>query len=175
MTVSAENNVALQQALEYAVECHAGMFDRMGSPFVLHAIRVAQKQDSYDGQIVAVLHDTIEKGRATADSIAGRFGADIAEAVQLLTHDKSIPYMDYIRTLAGNRLAAMVKLADIEDNSDVRRMVSQECRSNRSSRPYLLEQLKRIAMRKLSEQYVVGRVRRNFALHRNMGRTGRSN
>lgn len=122
MPASVENSVALQQALEYAMQCHAGMFDRTGSPFVLHVLRVGMKQTTYDGQIVGFLHDTIEKGNATKQGIAERFGEDIAEAVHLLTHVKPLPYMEYIAALAGNLLASMVKLADIEDNSDVRRM-----------------------------------------------------
>lgn len=122
MSVSVVDNIVLQQAIESAVMFHSGQFDRTGSPFVLHVIRVAMKQHTPQGQIVGLLHDAIEKGGARREGIAAQFGEDVAHAVHLLTHIKPMPYMEYIASLAGNQLASMVKLADIEDNSDVRRM-----------------------------------------------------
>lgn len=122
MNDTVADNIVLAQALEAAVLFHSGQFDRTGNPFALHVIRVSMKQQSLVGQIVGLLHDAIEKGGARADKICEQFGSEVGEAVQLLTHIKPMPYMEYIKALSKNRLASMVKLSDIEDNADVRRM-----------------------------------------------------
>lgn len=46
----------------------------------------------------------------------------ILDALKLLTHDKSVPYMDYIRKIAENPVARAVKLADLLHNSDLSRL-----------------------------------------------------
>ena len=50
------------------------------------------------------------------------FSADTIEALRLLTHEKSVPYMDYIAALKGNSIARKVKLADLAHNSDIGRL-----------------------------------------------------
>ena len=50
------------------------------------------------------------------------FSADTIEALRLLTHEKSVPYMDYIAALKGNPIARKVKLADLAHNSDIGRL-----------------------------------------------------
>lgn len=44
--------------------------------------------------------------------------AEIVDALRLLTHDESEPYLDYVRRIAesGNRLAIAVKLNDLHHN-----------------------------------------------------------
>ena len=44
------------------------------------------------------------------------------EALQLLTHDDSTPYMDYVAALKHNPIARAVKLADLRHNSDSTRL-----------------------------------------------------
>jgi len=39
-----------------------------------------------------------------------------------VTHRPDVPYFDYIRAISGNPLATEVKLADLEDNCDLRRL-----------------------------------------------------
>ena len=40
----------------------------------------------------------------------------------MLTHDRSVPYMEYIAGLKDNALAKKVKMADLLHNSDVTRL-----------------------------------------------------
>lgn len=44
--------------------------------------------------------------------------AEIVDAIRLLTHDKSEPYLDYVRHIAesGNKIAIVVKLNDLRHN-----------------------------------------------------------
>ena len=44
------------------------------------------------------------------------------EALALMTHDKSVPYMDYVERIRENRIARTVKLADLRHNSDLTRL-----------------------------------------------------
>ena len=40
----------------------------------------------------------------------------------MLTHDDSVPYMDYVKEIAKNPVAKAVKLADLRHNSDLTRL-----------------------------------------------------
>lgn len=47
---------------------------------------------------------------------------EVIEALKLLTHDESVPYLEYVRSLKPNPLARAVKLADLRHNSDLSRL-----------------------------------------------------
>lgn len=47
---------------------------------------------------------------------------EIINHVRLLTHDKSVPYLDYIAAIKGDPVACEVKLADLRHNSDLCRL-----------------------------------------------------
>ena len=40
----------------------------------------------------------------------------------MMTHDKSVPYLEYVASLRDNPLARTVKLADLRHNSDLSRL-----------------------------------------------------
>lgn len=44
------------------------------------------------------------------------------EALKTLTHDKSVPYFDYIDKINKNPLARKVKLSDLKDNMNLKRL-----------------------------------------------------
>ncbi len=44
------------------------------------------------------------------------------EAISLMTHDKSVPYMEYVQQIKKNKIAATVKRADLMHNSDLSRL-----------------------------------------------------
>ncbi|MDB5296219.1 MAG: relA, partial [Phycisphaerales bacterium] len=46
----------------------------------------------------------------------------VVRAVELLTHDPAESYADYVVRLKPDRLARAVKLADLADNADLRRV-----------------------------------------------------
>ena len=50
------------------------------------------------------------------------FSARVMEALRLLTHDPSVPYLEYVASLKGNPIARAVKLADLAHNSDLTRL-----------------------------------------------------
>lgn len=117
-----ENNV-LSTALRIAMIAHEGQVDRAGKEYIWHPLTVASMTSSFDEAITAILHDVMEDSNYTAESLrlAG-IPEHIIEALCLLTHEKSEPYMDYVRRIKSNPLARAVKLADLKHNSDLSRL-----------------------------------------------------
>ena len=113
----------LQRALEIAVTAHAGQVQKDGSPYVLHPIRLALGLPAGPAQIVAILHDVVEDTTVTlADLAAEGFAPEVLDAVALLTKPDGADYMAYVEKIAANPIARAVKLADLEDNMNLRRI-----------------------------------------------------
>lgn len=114
-----------EAALGIAVEAHRGQVDKGGEPYVTHPIRVAFKCRSADAKVVALLHDVLEDGGSvwTAEAL-GMAGipARLVRTVLVLTKAEGESYDEYLGRVALNPLAVEVKLADLEDNMDVRRL-----------------------------------------------------
>ena len=73
--------------------------------------------------IVALLHDVVEDTDYTLEDIAAMgFGQDVVDALALMTHDKSVPYLEYVAKIKDNLIARTVKLADLAHNSDPTRL-----------------------------------------------------
>lgn len=99
--------------------------DKAGEPYILHCLRVMNNLHTQDKeiQIMAILHDCVEDGVCTYTNLSDLgFSQRVIEGVRLLTHNKSTPYMDYIKMIATNKDATLVKLADLKDNSDISRL-----------------------------------------------------
>lgn len=112
----------LERALQIAVQAHAGQKDRSGEPYIFHPLRVMARCTSPDGRIVALLHDVVEDTPVTFEQIsAAGFSARILDVLRLVTHAPEVSYEDYIATIATDPTATEVKIADLEDNSDIRR------------------------------------------------------
>lgn len=113
----------LSKAIVIATKAHDGQVDKGGSPYILHPLRVMFKMSSEDLKIVAVLHDVIEDTETMLYDLEGAgFTKEIIDAVECLTRRDNEGYMDFIKRCKGNRLALLVKLADLEDNSDISRI-----------------------------------------------------
>lgn len=109
-----------ESALRFAMDAHSGQIDKGWTPYIQHLLGVWSRvrQASLTTQIVALLHDTVEDTDIVLDDIQREFGFAVAEAVEILTHDKKIRYTAYIENIAAskNRSAILVKLADLQDN-----------------------------------------------------------
>lgn len=111
-----------KKAMSIAYKAHHGQFDKSAVPYIFHPIHLAEQMETEEECIVALLHDVVEDTELTIEYLATEFSDDIIQAIKLLTHDDSVPYMDYIKNLKSNPLAKKVKLADLEHNSDTTRM-----------------------------------------------------
>ena len=111
------------KAMKLAYKAHEGQVDRSGVPYIFHPIHLAEQMETEDEICTALLHDVAEDSDCTIEDLKKEgFSADTIEALRLLTHEKSVPYMDYIAALKGNPIARKVKLADLAHNSDIGRM-----------------------------------------------------
>lgn len=116
----------LANAIALASEGFKNKTDKSGEPYILHCLRVMNNLHTKDKELqtIAILHDCVEDGVCTLDQLRTfyNFPGRVIHAIFLLTHDKDEPYMDYIKRLATNTDARLVKLADLKDNSDITRL-----------------------------------------------------
>ena len=112
----------LEKAIGIAVSAHRGQKDRYGAPYILHPLRVMQRLSTPDQQIVGVLHDVVEDTDWTFERLAEEgFPESLLEALKAVTKKKGEDYDDFVKRSAANPVARRVKLADLEDNMDLRR------------------------------------------------------
>ena len=112
----------LEKAIAIAVEAHRGQKDRYGISYILHPIRVMCRLDDVTERTVAILHDVVEDTDWTLKDLEEEgFPRPIIEALDSVTKRKAEPYEDFVQRSARNHLGRKVKLADLEDNMDVRR------------------------------------------------------
>ena len=115
----------LSKAIAIAANGFVNKTDKAGEPYIMHCIRVMHRLYTEDKelQIIAILHDCIEDGVCTyEDLIREKFSQRVMYALGLLTHDKKMPYQDYIKKMVTNEDARLVKLSDLKDNSDITRL-----------------------------------------------------
>lgn len=114
-------NIAI--ALKLATRVHAEQTDKVGAPYILHLFRVMNRVATENEKIVALLHDTMEDCGVTRDDLAREgFSEEVIGAVEALTHGSGESYTDFVRRAATNPIARAVKIADLEDNMDIRRL-----------------------------------------------------
>ncbi|MBR2778975.1 MAG: HD domain-containing protein [Firmicutes bacterium] len=106
------------KALEIAWKAHEGQKDKGGHPYIRHPLSVAGQLDTEEEIMTALLHDVVEDTDYTLNDLKREgFPPAVIEALQLLTHDPEVEYMDYVRRIRPNALARRVKLADLWHNS----------------------------------------------------------
>jgi (p)ppGpp synthase/HD superfamily hydrolase len=113
----------LERALQIAVQAHAGQKDKSGAAYIFHPIRVMMRCTTPEAMIVGLLHDVVEDTPVTFEELeAEGFPPDVMAALRLLTHASEVPYEDYIQQVKTHPIATEAKLADLEDNMDIRRL-----------------------------------------------------
>jgi (p)ppGpp synthase/HD superfamily hydrolase len=113
----------LERAIHIAIEAHQGQKDKVGVPYILHPLRVMLRFDSDVEMMAAVLHDVVEDSRWTLTDLQEEgFPAQVIEAVDFLTRRKQESYDQFIDRIKPNVLAVKIKLADLEDNLDLKRL-----------------------------------------------------
>jgi len=116
-----------QRAIDMIEKYHAGQRDKCGEDYMGHLYRVASSaqyvSSKHDAYIVGLLHDIVEDTEVSMDDIHKRFENRIAEAVEAITHKPNEPYAQYMKRVEHNRLATIVKMADLLDNMNPKRCV----------------------------------------------------
>lgn len=116
----------LPKAIQIAIEAHRTQLDKAGMPYLGHVMRVMESGKSNDEKIVGVLHDLIEDTDWTFDQLEKEgFSPHIVSALRCLTKtSEEEPYDDFIKRVQTNPLAVRVKINDLSDNMDIRRLSS---------------------------------------------------
>ena len=114
----------LRRAIDIAKEAHKGQVDKAGNEYIDHPLRVMVAVHSVSEKIVGVLHDVIEDTDWTFERLeAEGFTTEIIEALKCVTKlSEDEPYDAFIERVKINPLAVAVKIKDLADNMDIRRL-----------------------------------------------------
>ena len=114
----------LERAIEIATEAHRGQFDKAGNDYIGHPLRVMSAGKTTEEKIVGVLHDVVEDTDWTFERLAAEgFSAEVIGALRCVTKlSENEPYDKFIARVKENPLAVAVKLNDLSDNMDIRRL-----------------------------------------------------
>ncbi len=115
----------LEKAIELAAHYHAGQTDKAGQPYILHPLSVMARVDGITAKTVAVLHDIIEDTPLTAEQLLDfGFSKEVVDAVIALTKTQGMTRIEAAYQAKANPLARIVKLADLADNMNLKRIVN---------------------------------------------------
>ena len=130
----------LEKAILMATMYHTGQKDQADEPYILHPLRVMnyvwhgnvyQPRDAdykapEKALAVAMLHDVLEDCDVDPEELTNMgMPEEVVATVKLLTHAEEDSYDTYVRRIkdSGNEIALQVKLADLADNTDPKRML----------------------------------------------------
>ena len=113
----------LEKAIAIAIEAHQGQRDRYGVPYILHPMRVMCRLENVTEKTVGILHDVVEDTDWTLKDLEEEgFPRVVLDALDSVTKRKGEAYEDFVKRSGSNPVGRKVKLADLEDNMDLRRL-----------------------------------------------------
>lgn len=113
----------LNKAIEIVVDAHKGQSDKNGQSYLGHVFRVMNAGNTLPEKIVGALHDVVEDSDWTLEDLTkAGFSPEIVDAVDAMTHKDSETYDEYLLRAAKNPIAIRVKINDLTDNMDIRRL-----------------------------------------------------
>jgi len=122
MKLQTESKI-VSQAYQLAFAAHQGQVDKGGHPYMNHPVAVAESVDTEEEQAVALLHDVVEDTPISLQNLHEQgFPDRIVNAVDCLTKRDGEPLKSYLERVKQDPLAVKVKIADLNHNSDLRRI-----------------------------------------------------
>ena len=113
----------LERAIAIAAAAHEGQVDKGGAPYILHPLRVMLRVNTLEERIVAVLHDVVEDCGISFDDLRNEgFSETVLMAIASVTKVPDESYEEFVERVAQNPIGRVVKLADLEENSDLSRI-----------------------------------------------------
>jgi (p)ppGpp synthase/HD superfamily hydrolase len=135
----------VEQAIACSKFCHRDQLDKNGSPYISHPMRLVENSDTNAKKILSALHDCLEdqpakliefiKSELNSDIeldcstetalwlVSLFFGPEISEALDAISHRKNEERELYYMRVKQDPLAHSVKLLDIGDNTDPKRLL----------------------------------------------------
>lgn len=115
----------MKKAYEIAKKAHSGQIDKAGEDYIKHPEKVASFVNSDEEKAVAYLHDVIEDTELTLEDLREYgFSEEVLKAVDVITKKKGQDYQTYLNSVKENKLARVVKLADLRHNLDLTRLIN---------------------------------------------------
>ena len=117
------NIATVEDAVSIAARAHRGQKDKAGAAYLLHPLRIMLRMDTEAAMMAAVLHDVVEDTEWTLERLREvGFSEEVLEAIDCLTHREGESYEEFVERVRTNPIARQVKIADLEDNMNVRRI-----------------------------------------------------
>lgn len=116
----------LEDAIALAVKTHRGQRDKYGRPYILHPLRIMFRLTTDLEQMVGVLHDVVEDSDLTLNDLRQKgYSEDVLAALDGVTRREGETYDEFVARSQAQPVARHVKLADLEDNMDLRRLPAE--------------------------------------------------
>ncbi|MGV8890992.1 HD domain-containing protein [Pseudomonas sp. PMCC200344] len=113
----------LERAIAIAATAHEGQVDKGANPYILHPLKVMLRVTTLEERIVAVLHDVVEDCGISLDDLRKEgFSEVVLTAIESVTKVPGESYEAFVERAAQNPIGRVVKLADLEENSDLSRI-----------------------------------------------------
>ena len=113
----------LARVIEIAATAHEEQTRLDGSPYILHPLRLMFQLEGDLQQMAAVLHDVVEDTEWTFEDLRKEgFDEALIEALDCLTRREGESYKEFIDRLVPNPVARAVKIADLEDNMNLKQL-----------------------------------------------------
>ena len=140
----------LTKAINIAIVAHNDLEDKVGKPYITHVMRVMERCKTEEEKIVAALHDVVEDTSTSIDDLRKEgFSEKVLAAVIAITQNKGETKANYIERIRENPLAIRVKLNDLEDKMDIRRLPEISDTDVERLRKYL--QIYRLLLKDISD------------------------
>ena len=109
--------------MEIAVSAHKGQVDKAGAPYIMNPLRVMMSLSTEAERIVGILHDVVEDSDWTFELLEEEgFEDQILVALASETAISGESYDDFILRASSNPIGRQVKIADLKDNMDMKRI-----------------------------------------------------
>lgn len=110
-----------------AQSAHVGQSDIGGTDYfnghLTHVVDILKKDNDEDYiNCVGWLHDILEDTEVSEQDLLKIFPHEIVDAVVSITKRDSEDYNDYLGRVISNEIARIVKIADLKNNTDLRRL-----------------------------------------------------
>jgi len=129
----------LERAIALAATAHEGQIDKAGAPYILHVLRVMLRLTTPEERMAAALHDVVEDCGWTLDRLrAEGFSDAVVLGVDAVTRRESETYEEFVLRAKAHPIGRRVKMADLEDNSDVGRLADITSRDQARLEKYRL-------------------------------------
>lgn len=113
----------LERAIALAAIAHEGQVDKAGAPYILHVLRVMLRLENPEARMAAALHDIIEDCGWTLDRLrAEGFSEAVVLGIDAVTRRETESYEEFVLRAKLHSIGRLVKLADLQDNSDLTRL-----------------------------------------------------